>query len=178
MHKTGQQVVWKLKLVLVSTCTLALLHSGDDWDVWEHWFRQETLLAGRGSGQKRFVVTLGQTLGLQGSKTCSSTGGCKYSDPRHPKPASSPLPTLQARCSRSPWLSQLQRHNGLNQQPLNTGWLKDTGTEGPSESDYSQRDPDFTGDRWSLSSHRLVLHRIRGLWYEVEPAGRENGVLF
>jgi len=54
-------------------------------------------------------------------------------------------------------------------------WLKDTGTEGPSECDYSQRDPDFTGDGWSLSSHRLMLHRIRGLWYELEPAGRENG---
>lgn len=40
---------------------------------------------------------------------------------------------------------------------------------------YSQRDIEQTGDLWPLSGHRLMLHRIRGLWYEVEQAGRENG---
>lgn len=58
--ETGQQVVRKLELVSGLTC--ALLHSGDDRDVWQRWFGQQTLPAGRGVGQKRSVVPPGQTL--------------------------------------------------------------------------------------------------------------------
>lgn len=53
---------------------------------------------------------------------CSSTGAAN-SNPSHPMPASSPLPTPQLCCSRSPWLSQLRGHNCPNQQPLTSaGW--------------------------------------------------------
>lgn len=67
----------KLKLLLVllvSSCTSALLHSGDDWDVWEHWLRQQILLAaGRGFSQQRSAVPLGQTLSVSFSLWDSGT---------------------------------------------------------------------------------------------------------
>lgn len=56
----------KLKLLLVLlVCgrAWALLHPGDDLDVWQHGLRQQAVLAGGNLGQQRSVVPLGGTLG-------------------------------------------------------------------------------------------------------------------
>lgn len=55
-------------------------------------------------------------------------------------------------------------------------WLKDTNAEAPSTHGYSQTNSERPQALWSLSSPTLVLHRIRGFWYEVEQAGRDKCV--